>query len=74
MESGDNNKKWYFLYFASSWLANIGHGAVVTVLGPMQPYIAVNVDVNIDTINLLWSFGFFGFAVGALGSGFVFRE
>ena len=61
-------------YVAASWLSNIGHGLVVTVVGPTQPYIAKNVGVEVDTINLLWSFGFFGFAVGAVAAGFVFKR
>ena len=61
-------------YVAASWLSNIGHGLVVTVVGPTQPYIAKNVGVEVDTINLLWSFGFFGFAVGAVAAGFLFKR
>ena len=42
---------------------------IVTVVGPTQPYLAANVNVNIDTINLVWTFGFFGYTVGALITG-----
>lgn len=66
--------KWYLCYFGASWLCSIGHGLVVTVVGPTQPYIAQNVGVEIDIINLLWSFGFFGFLLGSIIAGFVFRR
>ena len=66
--------KWLAVYIASSWLSNFGHGMVVTVVGPMQPYLAFNVGVPIDTINLLWTAGFAGFTLGAVATGFVFRR
>ena len=72
-ELGDDNK-WYALYVVSSWLANIGHGAMITVVGPAQPYIAANVGVNIDTINILWTFGFAGYVVGAIATGFIYKR
>ena len=65
---------WLGCYLASSWLSNIGQGLVVTVVGPSQPYIAKNVGVSIDTINLLWTFQFFGFMVGSISSGFIFKR
>ena len=43
-------------------------------VGPMQPYLAKKLDVNIDTINLVWTFGFVGFVIGSLVAGFVFRQ
>lgn len=67
-------QKWLFGYFLSSWLSNLGHGMSVTVVGPSQPYLAKNVNVAIDTINLLWTFGFLGFTLGSLATGFVFRR
>ena len=30
--------------------------------------------MDIDTINLVWSFGFFGYMVGSLGTSFIFKE
>ena len=33
-----------------------------------------NTGVAIDTVNLVWTFGFFGFLVGSLISGFVFKR
>ena len=91
----DEKNKWLAWYVASSWLVNLGHGMIVTVVGPTQPYLASNVKVNIgesyesfdrkrtlvalnlnffpsiDTINLVWTFGFFGYTIGALLTGFV---
>lgn len=66
--------RWLACYFASSWLTNFGHGLVVTVVGPTQLYIAQNVGVEKDTINLLWTFGFFGYLVGSLATGFIFKK
>ena len=65
---------WYSLYLPSSWLSNIGHGLMVTVLGPTQPYLAQNVGVEIDVINLVWSFGFLGYIGGALATGFIYKR
>ena len=39
--------KWLIGYVLSSWLSNFGHGMVVTVIGPSQPYLAYNVGVPI---------------------------
>jgi len=41
-----DDKKWLFCYFPSSWLTNLGHGMVVTVVGPTQPYLA---QVSVST-------------------------
>ena len=44
--------KWLLGYVLSSWLTNLGHGMLVMVVGPTQPYLAHNVNVEIDIINL----------------------
>ena len=69
-----DESKWLLAFVTSSWLSNFGHGLVVTVVGPTQPYLALNVGVDIDTINLVWTFGFLGFTIGSLVSGFIFRR
>merc|ERR1719266_3304787 len=66
--------KWLVGYVLSSWLSNFGHGMVVTVIGPSQPYLAYNVGVSIDTINLVWTAGFLGYTVGSVVTGYVFRR
>ena len=33
-----------------------------------------NTGVNIDTINLVWTFGFFGYMIGSLGTSFIFKR
>ena len=66
--------KWYAVFVASSWLSNIGQGLVNTVVGPTQPYLAQNVGVKIDLINLVWTFGFGGYLLGALACGMVFKK
>ena len=72
MLSLDN--RWYSLYLISSWLSNIGHGLMITIVGPTQPYLAQNVGVNIDTINLVWSFGFAGYVLGSVSTGFIYKK
>jgi len=69
-----DSSKWILIYFPVSWLTQFGHGLVTTVVGPTQPYLAKNTGVEIDTINLVWSFGFFGYMVGSLGTSFIFKE
>ena len=44
-------------------LDQFGHGLVTTVVGPTQPYLAQKTGVDIGTINLVWTFGFFGYMV-----------
>ncbi len=62
------------MYIVSSCAANIGQGLVGTVIGPTQLYLAKNVNVDIDVINLVWTCGFLGYFVGSLLSGFSFRR
>ena len=47
--------KWLVGYVLSSWLSNFGHGMVVTVIGPSQPYLAYNVGVPIGQEHILKS-------------------
>lgn len=68
-----DEKFWAFLVL-SSWFCNIGHGLMITVVGPSQPYIARNVDVEIDTINLVWTFGFGGYLFGSLITGYLLKR
>jgi len=70
----DDGTKWILVYFPVSWLTQFGHGLVTTIVGPTQPYLAENVNVDIDIINLVWTFGFFGFLVGSLATGFIFKR
>ena len=69
-----SSSKWILIYFPVSWITQFGHGLVTTVVGPTQPYLARNTGVNIDTINLVWTFGFFGYMVGSLGTSFIFKR
>ena len=69
-----DSSRWLLFYFPVSWLTQFGHGLVTTVVGPTQPYLARNTGVDIDTINLVWTFGFFGYMVGSLGTSFIFKE
>jgi len=69
-----DSSKWICIYFPVSWLTQFGHGLVTTVVGPTQPYLARNTGVDIATVNLVWTFGFFGYMVGSLTTSFVFKE
>ena len=51
------------LYNSDSDHIQFGHGLVTTVVGPTQPYLAQKTGVDIGTINLVWTFGFFGYMV-----------
>ena len=66
--------KWLSFYVLFSWLTNIGHGLIVAILGPTQPYLAVNVESTISSINFVWSGGFVGYVVGSIGTGFAFKK
>ncbi len=66
--------KWCAIYVVASCLSNLGLGLQMNVVGPMQPYLAKRVDVDIDTINLVWTFGFTGFFIGAFITGQVFKR
>ena len=69
-----DSSRWLLVYFPVSWLTQFGHGLVTTVVGPTQPYLAKNTGVDIATINLVWTFGFFGYMIGSLGTSFIFKE
>ena len=72
--SSTNDNKWLAIYVVSSWLCNIGHGLMITVVGPTQPYLAQKVGVDIDVINLVWTFGFAGYFVGSMATGAIFKH
>ena len=67
-------RRFYGFLVASSWLCNIAHGLTITILGPTQIYLARNVGVKIDTINLVWSFGFLGYMAGSFAAGMAYKE
>ena len=73
-EEDASQRRWLQLYFATSWMTEFGNGLVTTVVGPTQPFLADNVGVNIDTINFVWTFGFFGFLLGSLAASLVFKR
>ncbi len=74
MKLTKEGKTWCGIYVAISCFSNIGHGTLTTVLGPTQVYLAKNIGVDIDTINLVWTIGFIGFFIGAFGTGMVFKQ
>ena len=42
--------------------------------GPLQPYLAYNLETDTSTINLVWTLGFIGFLLGSLLIGTVFTR
>jgi len=69
-----SESRWCVLYVLASYCSNIGQGLVTTVVGPTQLYLAQNLGVGVGTVNLVWTFGFAGYFVGALAAGFVFKR
>ncbi|XP_040577207.1 sodium-dependent glucose transporter 1A isoform X1 [Lepeophtheirus salmonis] len=69
-----SHRKWTILYLISSWSNNMGQGIVTTIVGPTQPYLAKNIDVSVDVINLAWSIQFIGYLIGSLISGIIFKR
>jgi len=69
-----DQSRWLLVYFPVSWITQFGHGLVTNVVGPTQPYLAINVNVDIDTINFVWTFGFLGYLIGSLATGFIFKR
>ena len=47
---------WLCCYLSLYFLLAVCHGAVATVFGPAQPYLARRVGVHIDAINSIWTF------------------
>ena len=44
------------------------------ILGPMQPFLAYNLQTDTQTINLVWTLGFLGFLVGSLITSHIFTR
>ena len=65
---------WSVFYLSLAWLAQLGNGAIQTITGPMQPYLAYNLQTDTQTINLVWTLGFSGFLIGSLGTSYVFTR
>ena len=43
-------------------------------LGPMQPFLAYNLQTDTQTINLVWTLGFLGFLIGSLITSHIFTK
>jgi len=65
---------WAAAYLGLAWLAQLGNGAIQTITGPMQPYLAYNLQTNTQTINLVWTLGFSGFLIGSLFTSYIFTK
>ena len=69
-----SQEKWTFYYFILSWGAELGNGMIQTITGPMQPYLAYNLDTDTSTINLVWTLGFIGFLIGSILTSSIFTK
>jgi hypothetical protein len=65
---------WSAAYVCLAWLAQLGNGAIQTITGPMQPYLAYNLKTDTQTINLVWTLGFSGFLLGSLFTSNIFTK
>jgi len=65
---------WSASYLTLAWLAQLGNGAIQTITGPMQPYLAYNLQTDTQTINLVWTLGFSGFLIGSLFTSYIFTK
>ena len=65
---------WAAAYLTLAWSAQLGNGAIQTITGPMQPYLAYNLRTDTQTINLVWTLGFSGFLIGSLFTSHVFTK
>ena len=65
---------WAGSYLCLAWLAQLGNGAIQTITGPMQPYLAYNLGTDTQTINLVWTLGFSGFLIGSLFTSYIFTK
>jgi len=66
--------RWSMSYVCLSWFAELGNGAIQTITGPMQPFLAYNLQTDTQTINLVWTLGFLGFLVGSLITSHIFTR
>ena len=65
---------WSISYVCIAWLGELGNGAIQTITGPMQPFLAYNLQTNTQTINLVWTLGFLGFLFGSLITSHIFTK
>ncbi|XP_059093084.1 sodium-dependent glucose transporter 1-like isoform X2 [Tigriopus californicus] len=70
MESGT---KWILCFAVVSNIAMIFANALMTVLGPSQPFLAQQLDVEIDTISSMWTISFMSAIIGSLMASFTFK-
>jgi len=65
---------WSISYVCIAWMGELGNGAIQTITGPMQPFLAYNLQTNTQTINLVWTLGFLGFLFGSLITSHIFTK
>ena len=65
---------WSAVFVVLAWLAQLGNGAIQTITGPMQPYVAYNLNTDMRTINLVWTLGFSGFLLGSFFTSNIFTK
>lgn len=69
-----SEKRWTSSFVALAWAAELGNGAIQTITGPMQPYLAYNLATDTSTINLVWTLGFSGFLIGSILTSHIFTK
>lgn len=69
-----SEQRWTSAYVGLAWLAELGNGAIQTITGPMQPYLAYNLATDTSTINLVWTLGFSGFLIGSILTSHIFTK
>lgn len=70
----ESEERWVTYYLLLGWSAELGNGVIQTITGPMQPYLAFNLETDTSTINLVWTLGFMGFLVGSLLTSHIFTK
>ena len=51
MQLGSHSEeRWALSYILLAWMAELGNGAINTIVGPLQPYLAYNLETDTSTI------------------------
>jgi len=66
--------RWTSYYLLLTWAGQLGNGAIQTITGPMQPFLAYNLSTDTSTINLVWTLGFLGFLIGSILTSHTFTK
>eukprot|EP00095_Tigriopus_kingsejongensis_P009984 maker-scaffold17_size721972-snap-gene-6.22 protein:Tk09984 transcript:maker-scaffold17_size721972-snap-gene-6.22-mRNA-1 annotation:"sodium-dependent glucose transporter 1" len=70
----ESSSKWMVAFVIVSNLSLIFSNALLTVLGPSQPFLAKQLDIDIDTITSIWTLSSISGICGGLLSSFTFKR